>query len=173
MSLLVAMELAPAAFAAMRMRAVRMAQRNGVVPPLTRYEIESDSINFGNLTPGQSRILSAASRVRVFSAQPWRLQLIPVCPSLTRSAAPAVPVSRLHWRSAEAEFLPFRAAVPALVAFGGPTGAEGRVVDIDYELALDDTDQPEQYRCELKILLDDKSAMNTLSLQLQQQDGSN
>jgi len=173
MSSLTAMAVTPAAFPAARIRAVRAVQPKNAVVPLTHYEIESDSIGFGNLTPGESRVLSAATRVRVFSAQPWRLQLIPICPSLTRSTAPAVPISRLHWRSAGGEFVPFRTAVPALVASGGPTGAAGRVVDIDYELVLLDTDPAEQYRCELEILLDDKSTISVLSLQHQQQNESN
>jgi len=168
MSSLAVLAVLPAAFAAGRIRAVRVAQPGNAVAPLTRYELESDPASFGNLNPGETRVLPAALRVRVFSAQPWRLQLMPVCPALTRFSAPPVPVSRLHWRSAGGEFLPFRTAVPALIASGGPTGAGGRVVDVDYELALADTDPPEQYRCELKILLDDNRTVSALSLRQQQ-----
>jgi hypothetical protein len=148
--------------AATRNRAARVAQPTNAVAPLTRCEIDSDSISFGNLIPGERRVLPAALRMRVFSAQPWRLHLIPICPSMARSTALPVPISRLHWRSAGGEFVPFRTAVPALVAYGGPTGAAGRAVDIDYELELADTDPAEQYRCEFEILLDDARAINNI-----------
>ena len=118
------------------------------------FTIESGSISFSEVIPGQDKNLPGSVAIRVFSDGNWRLLLVSdflrVLDRVER-----VPASRLMIRSRAApEFLQFQEGRPIVIARGIKTNPAGRIVLADLRLRLEDQDPVGIYSSQLRITLE-------------------
>lgn len=110
-------------------------------PLQARYVIERADAEFGVVHPGESRELSDALVVRVFSDSGWTLSIVPVEMTIS-SGVVAEPIGarRLSTRANRTEWQELNEALPTILARGSATTGAGEQVVIDLRIALEDTD---------------------------------
>lgn len=126
--------------------------------PAAWYRLESGPVDFGDVLPGEPAQVAGGIRARVFSEGDWSLSLVPRT-ALRALDAPRVGDSgaRLSWRGElSGDFVPLDAR-PVVVAAGAPTGPAGRLVVLDLQLALAESDDLGAYECRLDLTLDARS----------------
>ena len=138
------------AFAASR------ASETGLAFPGTgmRYVVESRSIAFGDVVPGEPLDIPGAIRVRVFSDRDWHLRLLPVSPLRHLERGLAVPLSRLAWRpSGAGPHHSLSEGAPQTIASGARTSGGGVLVAVDLRLATADGDPLGPYETSFRLEL--------------------
>lgn len=128
--------------------------------PKARMTVDSHSISFGEVIPGEERILPGAVMIRVRSPGDWILKLVPKGPLAASDRGEIVPLSRLSWKgNFSPQFVPFREEQAAEVAWGlGTMGILGtdQLVYVDLRLALEETDPVGQYFCQFQVILESR-----------------